>query len=58
MADMLPPLTRWNAAGEPTGCVQIVHGMAEHRGRYRASGVCRQRRITRWLLGLLDDARD
>jgi alpha-beta hydrolase superfamily lysophospholipase len=34
MTDTLPPLTRWNAAGEPTGCVQIVHGMAEHCGRY------------------------
>jgi len=34
MADSLPPLTRWRPAGEPVGCVQIVHGMAEHRGRY------------------------
>jgi len=34
MADTLPPLTRWKPAGEPTGCVQIVHGMMEHRGRY------------------------
>lgn len=34
LADMLPPLTRWNANGEPTACVQIVHGMMEHCGRY------------------------
>jgi alpha-beta hydrolase superfamily lysophospholipase len=34
MSEMLPPLTRWNPAGVPTDCVQIVHGMAEHRERY------------------------
>lgn len=34
MGDRLPPLTQWKPAGEPRGCVQIVHGMAEHRGRY------------------------
>jgi len=34
MADTLPPLTRWRPAGEPTACIQIVHGIAEHRGRY------------------------
>jgi len=34
MAETLPPLTQWTPAGEPRGCVQIVHGMAEHRGRY------------------------
>jgi alpha-beta hydrolase superfamily lysophospholipase len=34
MANTLPPLTRWLPAGPPIGCVQIVHGMAEHRERY------------------------
>ena len=34
MADTLPPLTQWKTTGEPRGCVQVVHGMAEHRGRY------------------------
>jgi alpha-beta hydrolase superfamily lysophospholipase len=34
MTDTLPPLTRWTTTDEPRGCVQIVHGMAEHRGRY------------------------
>ena len=29
MTDTLPPLTRWNSAAEPKGCVQIVHGMHE-----------------------------
>jgi alpha-beta hydrolase superfamily lysophospholipase len=33
-ADTLPPLSRWYPDGEPIGCVQIVHGMAEHRQRY------------------------
>ena len=40
MVDTLPPLTRWNPAGPPTGCVQIVHGVAEHRGRYARFASC------------------
>lgn len=34
MGDTLPPVTRWNPPGRPVGCVHLLHGMAEHRGRY------------------------
>jgi alpha-beta hydrolase superfamily lysophospholipase len=34
MGRALPPLHRWDSVAQPRGAVHILHGMAEHGGRY------------------------
>ena len=31
---VLPPIRRWDSVAQPRGAVHILHGMAEHAGRY------------------------
>jgi alpha-beta hydrolase superfamily lysophospholipase len=31
---VLPPIRRWDSVAQPRGAVHILHGMAEHGGRY------------------------
>ena len=30
----LPPISRWEDVADPRGAVHIIHGLAEHPGRY------------------------
>ncbi len=45
----LPPLHRWDAVAQPRAAVQIIHGMAEHGGRYgRLAGALNTAGFVAW----------